>query len=292
MNKGIRPLAPYRVLISRTLLGACLFFLAWRGISGILPAQLQRPVLTSFHYDLAMWFYKLSGLAYLIAQNHVTASLFTGLLFTSGILAFIFPLQRRFTIPFTLLFFLLALNFNFYLTHNSHYLAGALWLLFALWPRKDEHFAWLWDGLRYYTCWVYAAAFIWKIIHGSFFQWDAGMISSRENLIGYLYQNPDTITAHFYYWMFDHPALVNIGHKIVCCAEGLFLLGFFTRRFDKMLIGCIIFIHLSTYLFADVFFAELMMLAFTLISVPCWQKLWTATVPKAVHYLLKNNVEI
>jgi hypothetical protein len=288
MSSGIRPLAPYRVVISRTLIGLCLFFLVWRGLSGLLPHQLQQPVLTSFHYDITMWLYKLSGLAYLVAQQPQTSVLFTILLFATGVLSWWFPLQRRFTIPFTFLFFLLAVNFNFYLTHNSHYLAGFVWLLFCLWPSKEEHFALFWDGLRYYACWIYGGAFVWKLLYGAFFQWDAGVLSCRENLAGYLFQNPETMTAHFYYWMFDHPILLNLGHKMVCLAEGAFLLGFFTRRFDKHLILMLFLIHLSTWLFADVFFAELMILGLTFIPVNAWQWLWYKTVPNSVHQLQKK----
>lgn len=288
MSKGIRPIAVYRVAISRALIGLCLFFLAWRGMSGILPCQLAQPVLTSFHYDITMWVYKLSGLAYLVAQQPVTSQLFMLLLFITGILSFCFPLQRRFTVPFSLLFFLLAINFNFYLTHNSHYLSGFVWLLCCLWCGKDEHFAVLWDGLRYYACWIYGGAFVWKLLYGAFFQWDAGVLSCKENLAGYLYQNPETFTAHFYYWMFDHPALLNTGHKIICLAEGLFLLGFFTKKLDKWLIGMLFLIHLSTWIFSDVFFAELMILGLTFVPADSWKWLWYRTVPASVHFLQKK----
>lgn len=288
MSKGIRPLAPYRVLISRALIGLCLLFLTWRGLSGLLPHQLQQPVLTSFHYDITMWIYKLSGLAHIIAQQKQTSLLFTALLFLTGILSFWFPLQRRFTVPFSLLFFLLAINFNFYLTHNSHYLAGFVWLLFCLWPAKDTSFALLWDGLRYYACWIYGGAFIWKVLYGAFFQWDAGLLSCRENLAGYLFQNPETITAHFYYWMFDHAWLLNLGHKIICIAEGAFLLGFFTKRYDWQLILLLILIHLSTWLFSDVFFAELMILGLTFIPGAFGGQIWHKTVPQSVQELQKK----
>lgn len=287
--KGIRPLADYRVLISRCVIGSCLLFLALRGLCGLLPHQLQQPVLTSFHYDLTMWVYKLSGLSHLVAQDPATSRLFTALLFVSGGFAFWFPLQRRFIVPFTLLFLLTAINFNFYLTHNSHYLAGAVWLLFTFWPKKDESFNLLWEGLRYYTCWIYGVAFIWKVVYGAFFQWDAGVLSCRENLAGYLYQNPETGTAHFYYYMLGHPVWLNLGHKLVCLAEGTFLLGFFTKRFDRLLIALMFLIHISTYLFADVFFAELMILAFTLVPSKTWEWMWYKTVPASVHSLLKNR---
>ena len=246
-------------------------------------------MLTHFHYDLTLWVYKLSGLAYLVAQLPWTAHLFTALLFISGLLAYWFPLQRRFTILFTLLFFLLSLNFSFYLTHGSHYLAGFVWLLCCLWLRKDERFILLWEGMRYYTCWIYGMAFLLKVIGGAFFQWNAGLFSCQENLAGYLHQNPDTATAHLYYQLFQHPYVLNIGHKIVCLLEGAFLIGFFTKRWDKWLIVSMFVIHISTYLFADVFFAELMILALTLIPINGWKWLWYRTVPASIHSLLGHN---
>ena len=124
--------------------------------------------------------------------------------------------------------------------------------------------------MRYYACWVYATAFLWKIINGSFFQVDAGMLTFKSNLAGYLYQNPDTFFSHVYYWFLRHPALINIGHKLVVIAEGVFLVGFFTKKYDGFLIFCAVFIFTSIYFFSDVFFAELLIIILPLLPQSTW----------------------
>lgn len=269
MSRGIRPVAPYRIIIARCLLLAALLSLILRAVSGLLPGQLCGPVLTAYHYDISMWLYRLSGL-YRLPGNGRTGWLFEALLFGFGLLALRSPEWRGYIIAFTLLFFVMALHFNYFLTHGSHYLAGFVWILPVLWLRSDAAFEWGWEGTRYFTCWVFFWAFLMKAWHGALWQWDAGEITTRQNLALYLFQNGGTSTAAFYRWMLAHPWLLNAGHKLVALAEGAFFIGFFTKRRDVLLIVLMIFIQLSIYLFADVFFIELMVLALPLLPLRFW----------------------
>lgn len=283
----IRPTAKFRVLISRAVIGCMLTFLLLRWFSGLLPHQLLSPRLTGRNFDFTQWFLKLTGIAQATVTGGWTSKVFILILSLTGILAFLFPLQRRFVWPFTMLFFVLAVVTNIYLTHNAHYLAGAVWLSFCLWPKRDENFEILWEGARYYTCFVYAAAALWKVWGGAALQWDNGFLVAKANLSGYLFLNPETSMAQVYYWFFDHPWLLNLGQKVILLAEGILIVGFFTKKYDGWLIGLLFFIHLGTYLFADVFFAELLILALPLLSLHFWKRIWERTVPSAAQIYSK-----
>jgi hypothetical protein len=104
---------------------------------------------------------------------------------------------------------------------------------------------------------LYTIAFVWKLAIGkSLFFWNQGVNSAKYNLGDYLYHFPQSHLAAVYRWFMAHPYLLNAGFTLVSLLEGALLIGFFTRKWDRLLILVIFFIHASTYLFSDVFFAE------------------------------------
>ena len=152
-------------------------------------------------------------------------------------------------------------------------LGGALIITIPFWAAKDKNFETLWDALRYYVCWIYFSAFLWKIVNGSMFQADFGVLTMKKNLAEYLYHNPGTLKAHIYNYFISHPLLPDIGDKLVYLLEAAFIAGFFTKKYDSLLILLIIAIHAITYFFTDRLFIELCILVIPLISAASWQKI-------------------
>jgi len=192
-----------------------------------------------------------------------------------GYLYGVYPLKRIFIIPFTLLFIMLGVVFNLNIAQNSHLLVAMMFILFAFWPRKDADFELLWEGMRYYACWVYASAFVWKIINGGIFQPDFGEISFKVNVAWILYENPHGIWASLYAFFLRHPFLLNQGARLLFFMEGLFIAGFFTKKWDMVLIALIVMIHIATWIFSDVVFIEIGVLIFTFLPERVWRR-WQA----------------
>ena len=179
MIDNIRSLGVFRILITRCVLIYLLLILIWRGYSVILPFQLIDAPLTRVDYDLSFWAYK-AGLHQLIVSNSVTSTIFCVILFTLNIACIRFPGNRILIMLFTLFFLAFSISFNVSLTHSSHVLGGAMIICFAFWPKKDSNFEVLWDALRYYVCWIYFSAFLWKVVNGSMFQHDFGVITMKK----------------------------------------------------------------------------------------------------------------
>lgn len=261
-----------RVIITRTVVLSSLLFLLWRLFSGILPHQLAAPAIYKLDYDFSLWSLKLSGIAGLITGNATAGIIFSSLLFLCGGLAFFFPRKRLWTLSYAVLYLLYAITFNIYICHGTSYQAGFAVILFAFAAGTDEDFSLWWRTMRYYACFIYGTCFLWKIIHGAIWDWDHGLDCMKLNLAEYLYHYPQTMMSSIYAWLIRHSVWVNAGDKLVFFAEGAFLLGFFTKKFDRLLIFCAILIFLSVYLFADVFFLELLVIIFPLLSKRDWQK--------------------
>lgn len=255
-NTSTSHFATNRVIITRLVMIHCLFCLLLRAYSHTLPMQLAQPVLTRASYNITHLLYNISGIGQLLTQHYAASVFFTAALFAVVILLFVFPRKSWLAMAFALLFLLLIVTTNVYVDFNQHYLF-LLWIgVLPFCARRDSTFGLLWEGARYYACWVYGSTFILKLINGAMWQWDYGMMTMKEQIAEYVFLNPGTNLTALYTWLIRHPELVNIGQKLVFLAEGLFLAGFFTRKYDHLLIASGLIIFITTSLFANVFFIE------------------------------------
>lgn len=138
MSEAILPeLSARRTLISRCVTGFAVLFLVVRWLEHLLPYQLLQPAIPRASYDFTDWLFKLSGLSYWLTQQAFTSKLFSALLMLTGLLSFCFPLERKFTISFSLLYFIYTICFTTYLTHPALLNAAMVWALFTTWPKSN-----------------------------------------------------------------------------------------------------------------------------------------------------------
>jgi hypothetical protein len=263
-----------RTVITRFTVGSAFFFVLWRMLAGLSLLQVQRPVIFRTDADFSFWAVKVFGIAELLLSNTTAAVTFTTLFIGSGLLLLIYTKKTVFAWVFAICYFIYSILLNIYACHSMHYMAGFSIILFAFCARKNEQFFLSWELMRYYVCFIYSMVFLLKIINGAFFDWDSGYVYFQANITEYLYHNPSGILASIYRWFLLHPFVVNVGAKFIFLLEGIFVIGFFTKKFDKLLILCAILIFLSTYFFIDVFFAELTVAVICpLIGTRFWMKL-------------------
>ncbi len=258
--------------IVRVIVAACLFFLIWRGVNHLLPFQLLAPPIYHVGYDFTYWLFMWLRLDQWLVISQPGSFIFTAAIFLSLVLLFAFPKNRVIAVLAAVIFFLYCTAFNIFLGHSLHYQVGFVILFFTFCSGRRQFDLW-WQTARYFACFAFFTAFAWKMVYGGIFQWDGGELSAKQNLAAYLYHYPDTAMAHFYYWVFQHPFWINLGHKVVILAEGVFLVGFFTKKLDRLLLWLLCFIVISIYLFADVFFFELLILTLPFVRPAGWHKL-------------------
>lgn len=249
--------AQERIVIQRLVFIYIFLFLLLRFFTNATPSHTLQPPLYLIQFDPVYWLFKFSFLS-LINSNQFAADIFDAFLFASCALAILFPLKRLFVIFFSIFLLVYAVSYNISIVHHAHPLSLTIIITLPFWVKRSTDWKLLWDGMRYYVCFIYAASFIWKTILGdSFFVWDNGITSTKLNLAEYLYHNPYSFSAGIMKYFISHPALLNTGHVLVILLEGCMVIGFFTRKYDKYLILLPVIIHLSTYFFSDVFFIEM-----------------------------------
>jgi len=210
----------------------------------------------------------------MIVYNQTGAVIFDFLLFLTGILAAFFPLRPYFIILFSLHAAIYVLTFNAFATHHSHSMAGMMIVLLPFWVVDNGKCFLLWQAIRYYTCYVYSISFIWKAFIGnSFFNWEQGVGTFKSNLVEYLYHNPETFLSGFYRWCIREDWFLNAGNILIVLLEASMIIGFFTKKWDKILFWFPVTIHVVTYFFSDVLFFELLVLDFSLLNMNQFERM-------------------
>ncbi|MFI5151770.1 MAG: hypothetical protein ACHQET_00460 [Chitinophagales bacterium] len=257
-----------RIILTRIVIGPMLIFLFIRFIQQATPSGMSSPPLYTIGLDITYWIYKLLHIPSLIIDNAVGAIGFDFLLFLSGILAFLFPFRKIFIIVFTVLVFIYGLSFNAYGMHHAHAFGGMMIVLLPFWFAAPSRFSLLWQGIRYYTCYVYGASFLWKAFatHSAFY-WQQGVNTFKLNIVDYLYHNPSGLLSSLYRWCIREDWFLNSGNLVIVLLEAVMLIGFLTKKFDRFLFWIPVFIHVTTYFFSDVMFFEMLVLDISLLSI-------------------------
>lgn len=222
------------------------------------------------------------NLPYILSSSTLFGYFFNALLLLSGIFLFIKPINKITAILFAFLYLIQFVVINIQLHHNIAYQLIFVVMLFSFCTNKNENFSILWQCVRYYCCLCYSIAFFQKIRFGVVTDFNAGYIFFQKNAIEYIYHN-NTSTAAIYKWLMQYPTLINIGTLFIFCLEGFFIIGFFTKKFDKALMLCATIIFVAIYFFMDVFFIEMYIaVLLSLLSTKNWSY-FSEKIKRIIH---------
>ena len=255
-----------RILLCRIAFSFILFMLIYLAVSNALFHQLRSPVLKYPYVDPVYWLMHLLRIPDAVVSNYTVAYVFDILLFASCAGCIVFPLKRIFIGLFLVIYFIYFISFNSYGGHHTHAGVGILLIPVPFLFRKNITFSLLWQGLRYYTLFIYVSAFLWKLFRLSFLDENHGLLIVKNNLAQYLYYNPDTLLSKFYWWILQHSFWVNAFYIGGIVAEGIFIIGFFTKKYDKYLLLVSLIMVIGFWLLADALFFPLLVLSFSLVN--------------------------
>lgn len=190
-----------------------------------------------------------------------------------SLIVFLKPFNRILVFSFWLLILFYCIGVNINYGHSSHLLSGIILLPLCFMFKKTENFNLIWEGFRYYVCWMYASAFFLKFYNGSIFQYEFGSFAFKENVSWIIYSGKNTIYLPIYQFFINNEWILNLGTYIIFLGEGSFMFGFFTKRWDNLLFWLVIIIHTVLYFFADIFFVEQCLLSILFLNEKKWREL-------------------
>lgn len=265
----------------RTVVGFAVFFLLIRWASGAMLHQLGDPPLRTVGYNFTAWIYRLTGAEDMLLRGGVVSKIFTAVLFLSGALGVLLPRLRANLFLFWLCYLTYALLFNVGTAVTGHSQAFLTIALIPFWAAPRGRFGDWWSATRYYACWIFASAFLFKIFRGAFWNWEDGVRTVQANFALFFYARPEWIWTKAMAWLLHYPWLVNLGYKFFILFEGIFIAGFFTRRFDRWLMWATTVLVLSTLVFADANFLEMGAMVAVFLPACVWVRRTRTTQPTA-----------
>lgn len=252
--------------LQRFFFGSFVLLLAMRFYEGLWFMQLLAP---PFHYVSADNFYWLLHILTLpqtwIQSNYLTC-LAEPLLLLIALAKIARPQWMLPNYVFAPLFTLYFTTFNSVQTHHAHDMLGFFFLGWGLVFARSSYFPFVWKALRYYFCFAMLSAALWKIGRGSVFEIEQmSRILQQQHL--HLLQYPDSHPlSSLYAWLIEHPtwswSLLLFGTFL----ELLFVIGFFTKRYDRLLLVALLLFFAGDYLLLNLSFIAF--LIFGLLLIP------------------------
>lgn len=255
-----------RTRIARLVFGLALVSLILSFFSHTLVHQLQQPVIRYPYVDVTHWVMHYLQIPEIIAGHFWVACLFDLSLLASCVLSLLYPQKRLFIWSFIVLYFVYFITFNTFGCHHTNHKIGLLLVAIPFTVADYKSFNFLWQGLRYFLCFAYADAFLWKVCRLAWLQADEGMLILKRNQAAFLYFEPETWFAAFYRWLLQYPGLMQGIFITGMIMEGLFIIGFFTRKYDRWLLILSLILPIGFWLTADAYFFEFLILSLTLIN--------------------------
>lgn len=255
--------------------GMIAFFaiLVWcfRWSQGLLHYQLYQSPFISVEADNSFWLVHALQIPYAIL-HYQSLGMLLDLLWL--VIAGVLVMQKSNRILNSLLVIILGNYFIFYnsiATHHEHTLIGLLMLSTLLLVKSVKNFVLLFVGLRYYVLFAFASAGLWKVFRGSLFIPNQMSEILKRQHLDYLIHYPQSTFSNFITFLIEQPSIANLFWYSGWIVELLFLVGFFTRRFDKPLGILFLAFFVLDYLLMNLCFIEFCI--FVLVFYP-WKGIW------------------
>lgn len=199
-----------------------------------------RPEFMSYNRDLSELGVILVGLPRWMIAHPWSFGLADAMLFllpVGGLAAGRRPLLRRLLgVGFVLYLGLyLVLADIFWQIHHEPLILYLL-LPLTLITTRAKRFYGLLEACRYYFLYIFVSAALWKIARGAVFN---GQEMSRILIVHHddLLAAGNGLASRVYTWLIGHPAMAQLLYLGGVALEACFAIGFFTRRYDRLLLG-------------------------------------------------------
>ncbi|MFN8292705.1 MAG: hypothetical protein U0T72_03205 [Chitinophagales bacterium] len=257
------------------LLVICYFF-----YNNVLLSQLSRPLAPPLVFpsiDNAYWALLGSGVYKFVVEHGLLTVLFDIALLAMPLLIVFLPTRQWLFILFLLLAVFYFLAQNIIAGHHFHSFVGVVFLSlpFCFGAKRFEH---LWRAMRYYTLFVFVSAALWKIARGNIFETYQMVYILKAQHAQFLYEQPTSIHAMLLRWLMAHSGFCTVLLFSAVAIQLFFLVGFFTRKADLVLLGLMVLFVIVNYAVMRIVSFELLVLGLTLLPSEFWEaNLNTAT---------------
>ena len=229
-------------------------------LNGMWLSQLQ-PAFFYTREDVVTWLFMQTGIHQWLLNNSASCILFDCLFYTAPLFFLLAELLRkRLTLPAAC--WMLIVNWIYiqcYTLYPTNSIEGHVaWLIFPVvfLFKSEKTFLLLFEALRYFFLFAMVSSGIWKFLQGGIFHID------QMSLI-LLNQHKELLTNSAGYWqtemvryLVQHPPISYALYAVACLLELSFVIGFFTKKYDRRLIAAFFVFLVMDYLVMRIAYFE------------------------------------
>jgi hypothetical protein len=190
--------------------------------------------------DLVTWLFMQTGLHQWLLNNP-QGWVLADLLFYSMPLIYLVIYRYKNNASTVVVIIMLLVNWCYvqcYTLYPINSIEGHIaWLLFPVVfiPRKEKTFILLFEGLRYFLLFFFASAAVWKFVQGGIFNFSemSGILLYQHNQ--FLTNSPGYWQTDMYLWLIQHQYVSWLLYLSATILEACFIIGFFTKKYDRLL---------------------------------------------------------
>lgn len=243
--------------------------MAFKLLNGMLLFQLQ-PVFIYVRPDISSWIFMQTGFPQWVL-THRAAWLLADLIFYSLPFLYLLVLLFRQKHALTVAVLMLFLNWIYIEIYALYPIVlihwHTAWLFFPIvfLSSKLKTFSLLFEGLRYFFIFLFFSAGVWKIAMGGVFCPEQMSGVLLEQHVAQLANSPQYWQSRFYLWLIDHSVISQLVYIAACVLQLSFVVGFFTKRYDRWLVAAFLLFLVCDYLVMRIPYFEIAPLMLTLL---------------------------
>jgi hypothetical protein len=238
------------VVLAKFFLGKSLFLLATQ------PLYAQG-------LDSTLWLFQITGISKTITHIPLIAFCLDALLLILFLLL-IFIQKRIFVISTLIIYLMHSFTYQIYSAHfHKLDIVIALCLIVLIFEGKTRQL--LWEGLRYYLLFVMASSALYKIANGAALDSYhlANVLTLQHADIGYL--RPDFFIPKIAQFLIQSPMIAYGLFISTILLQGVFSIGFFSKKYDKQLFFLLLVFVISDYIIMRFITLDLIILGLPLL---------------------------
>jgi hypothetical protein len=228
----------------------------WLLINGQLFSSIL-PVFFQNNLDVTKNLIMLSGLQHLLIQSQVVRVLFDMLyIFMPFLLCILCYKEKKYLPVVALLTSLFNIVFATYYSSMSYMTIGMFqaWIFvpLVLCCTSEKGFYYNLHTVRLIFIVIFFSAALWKIKAGGAFDKEQMSSIFLRQHADYLVSNGNAFYTKFIYFFVKNPIIAQLLYWFGFIGELIFAIGFFTKKFDKFLIGILVLFVICDYVFMKI----------------------------------------
>lgn len=265
-----------RQLMAQVIFSWLFLILIYFFATNSLLSQLQQPVLITPGSDNTFWLLHLTGLPQFLLSNKPAALIFDIVVTSSCLVCIFVPRQRMFTIMTIVGTWLLYVCYT--TSVGKHYVQiGYLLAPLPFLVLGSKRFSLAWEGLRYWVCFLFVSAGLYKIYYGGFFDpTNMRNILSLENA-SWMFFEPDTTQRRVIQFFIAHPPAAQWLYRLAAILQAGLIVGFFTKRFDTWLLVLLLAFHLANFMLLHISFVDQSLIFAPFLPWKRWEQYFQST---------------